>query len=398
LSNDAITQRINDRRDEFIGKQEGLAFLANQTGGRSFINNNDMNWALDKALEDQKGYYLLGYEPDDESFDPKVRRFNKLEVKVKIPGLQVRYRSGFFGVEDSKTKSVANLTPAQHLQKALISPFSSSGINIKLNTLFGSDEKSGGSFVNSFLHINASDLMFEEGADGMKKAVFDIIAVSFDENGAPVDQIGKSYTLSGKGEFLDKLKKKGFVYQFMFPVKKPGPYQMRVAILDRVSEKVGSANLFIEVPNLKKDRLELSGVVLESFTAEQWTQLNKGERIQTDPMSDTSLRRFRRNTNIRFLTEIYNVRIGPSGSADLEGQIKIYHNSKLIFESAKAPIKSESNPAVKSKLLRAAYEGGFALGPQMAPGEYLLQVTITDKLAKQKYGTVNQWVNFEIEE
>ena len=48
---------------------------------------------------------------------------------------------------------------------------------------------------------------------------------------------------------------------------------MRVALRDRNSEKVGSANQFIEVPNLKKERLTLSGIILENLTPAQWQKL-----------------------------------------------------------------------------------------------------------------------------
>src|SRR5207244_1240652 len=139
-------QRTSDRSAEVIDKQEGLAFLADETGGRSFFNNNDFNRGLDKALEDQKGFYLLGYQPDSETFDATKRRFNKLNIKVKRPGVNVRYRSGFFGVSDDKETPVRQMTPAKQIQTALTSPFAVNGISLKLNTLFGNDPKLG-SFV-----------------------------------------------------------------------------------------------------------------------------------------------------------------------------------------------------------------------------------------------------------
>lgn len=48
-------------------------------------------------LEDTKGFYLLGYQPDADSFDPKTNKSNKLTIKVKQEAWPtVRYRSGFF--------------------------------------------------------------------------------------------------------------------------------------------------------------------------------------------------------------------------------------------------------------------------------------------------------------
>jgi hypothetical protein len=48
--------------------------------------------------------------------------------------------------------------------------FAVSGIDLRLNALFGSDAKKG-AFVRSLLHINAGDLKFTDEKDGSKKAV-----------------------------------------------------------------------------------------------------------------------------------------------------------------------------------------------------------------------------------
>ena len=50
------------------------------------------------------------------------------------------------------------------------------------------------------------------------------------------------------------------------PVKKPGAFQLRIAVRDVPTGRVGSANQFIEVPNLNKNRLALSGIYLAGNT------------------------------------------------------------------------------------------------------------------------------------
>ena len=41
--------------------------------------------------------------------------------------------------------------------------------------------------------------------------------------------------------------------------------------------------------------------------------------------------------------------------------------------------------------------GSMKLGAQITPGDYILQVTVTDKLASEKYRTATQWMDFEIQ-
>ena len=36
-------------------------------------------------------------------------------------------------------------------------------------------------------------------------------------------------------------------------------------------------------------------------------------------------------------------------------------------------------------------------GQKFVPGEYALQVVVTDNLAKRKYATASQWIDFEVD-
>jgi hypothetical protein len=38
----------------------------------------------------------------------------------------------------------------------------------------------------------------------------------------------------------------------------------------------------------------------------------------------------------------------------------------------------------------------MVLAKSIAPGDYVLQVIVVDKLAKQKYQAASQWMDFEI--
>jgi hypothetical protein len=40
--------------------------------------------------------------------------------------------------------------------------------------------------------------------------------------------------------------------------------------------------------------------------------------------------------------------------------------------------------------------GGVRLGNELIPGEYVLQITVTDPLADEKHRVATQWIDFEI--
>ncbi len=391
-TSEEIQQAASDRSTELSDTQDGLRYLARETGGFAIVNNNDLSGGIRRILDDQS-YYLVGYEPDIETFDPKTRRFNKLAVKVSRPGARLRYRSGFFGITDenmSRPKETGN----QRLVTALTSPFAVNDISLRLNTLFGSDQRQG-AFVRSLLHIAAKDLTFTDDPDGSKKAVFDVLAVGFGDNGAAVDQISKTYTMNLKKDVYDRFMKSGFVYDFTFPIKKPGAYQLRVALRDHATEKVGSANQFVEVPNLKKNRLTLSGVGLENVSFENWNKRNAGAAandVESNPLNDTSLRQFKRGTVLNYGFTIYNAKAATGTPPSLTSQVRMFLNGKPIFEGQTQPISTAGQTDPKA----IAYAASLSLGTSMISGEYVLQIVITDNLAKGKRKTTNQFVQFEI--
>jgi VWFA-related protein len=399
LTAEQVEGRLSDRRNELFDTQDGLVYLARQTGGFPIINNNDLAGGIKKMLEDQKGYYLVGYTPDSETFDPRTRRFNKLNIKIKRPNLKVRYRSGFFGVTDEDVRPVQQ-TPAQQITAALTSPFGANGISLRLNALFGNDAKNG-AYVRSLLHINAKDLKFTDEPDGTHKAIFDVLAISFGENGVVVDQIAKNYTLTLQSAAYQKTLQEGFVYNFVFPVKKAGAYQLRVAFRDSVTEKVGSANQFIEVPNLKKGNLTLSGVILENLTIKQFQDLqlntnpsSSSAEQRPDAQTDTSLRRFKRGTVLRYAYEIYNAKLDAAQNPQIVTQVRIFRDGKPLFEGKQIPLDLTG----QKNFQRITPSGALSLGKEMQPGDYVLQIIVTDNLAKEKRKVAAQFVQFEIVE
>ncbi|HWN08200.1 MAG TPA: VWA domain-containing protein [Pyrinomonadaceae bacterium] len=143
-------EEAKSRRQEFGETQDGPDFLARETGGIAFRNSNDLAGGIKRFVADQKGYYVIGYRPDEATFE-KVggrRKFHDLGLKVTRSGkFNVRMRSGFFGITDEERVPVG-LTPISEMQAALNSPFGASGVHVRLTSLFANDPKQG-SFMRS---------------------------------------------------------------------------------------------------------------------------------------------------------------------------------------------------------------------------------------------------------
>ena len=400
-SPEQIRETESGRSSQIFESQSGLQYLARETGGFAVVNNNDIAAGVRRVMDDQS-YYLIGYEPGDETFDPVTRRYNRIDVRVLRKDLNVRYRSGFFNIEkrEPSERNVA-MTPAQQLQNALMSPFAVGGINVRLNSLYGNDPRTG-NYVRSLLHIDASDLKFTETPDGKRTASFEVLAASFGDNGQPIDQLARSFTINNVSEAdLKRLQRDGFVYHFLFPVKKPGAYQYRIAIRDPATGTVGSASQFVEIPNLKKKRLTLSSLILENVSGAKWGSSGAGAAPKppaddstdsTDALTDTSRRVFRSGTVLRYGFDIYNAAAARGQSPQLTSRMRIFRDGKPIFEGNEIPVPAEG----QRDLTRMNMSGALTLGTVMEPGDYVLQVVVTDKLAKEKHQIATQFIQFEI--
>lgn len=401
LSPQEIGDRLNRRGADFYDSQHGLDYLAAETGGLAVRNTNDLGSGIKRIMQDQSGYYLIGYRPDDSTFDRDKGRakFHKISLKVKRPGkYDVRMRAGFFGVSDENLKPPTQ-TPQQQLVSALLSPFSTAGVQLRLTSLFANDNKIG-SLMRSFLHVKASDLTFTREPDGTHTAVFDIMAVTFGDNGSVVDQKSYRQTVRVKEIGIENILKEGFTYYLTVPVKKSGAYQLRTALRDLESGRVGSASQFIEVPDIKKDRLMMSGLLVRGVPADRYikslsTPAQSEDRSidETDPEANTALRRFQRGMAMVYGLFVYNAKIDKAtGKPQLKAQVRLFRNGELVFTGIEVPF----DPANQTDLKRLGLGGAIQLGTAMRPGEYVLQVIVTDLLRKDKNRIATQWMDFEI--
>ena len=132
-------------------------------------------------------------------------------------------------------------TPRQRIYDALMSPFGASEVHLRLTSFF-SNEAQVGSIMRSMLHVKAADLSFSKDPDGSHRATFDVIVVAFGDNGMVVDQVARTHTIRVKDSSYERILRECFVYNVTMPIRKAGAYQLRTALRDRTSERVGSAS------------------------------------------------------------------------------------------------------------------------------------------------------------
>jgi hypothetical protein len=384
------------RRQEFNFGQDGLMFIAEKTGGLTARNTNDFAGAIDRANEDQKGYYLIGFRPDEATFDPQkgAKQFHALKVTLKGYGnLVVRTRNGFTGMVDKRSLA-ATRTPSEQLIAALRSPVGTDGIRLRLTSLFTNDPARG-STMRSLLHVDARDLTLTHvDASASWVGSIDVVGVTMGVEGSIADQITNNQRISVRDDKYQQFLQDGLVYDLELPLKNPGGYELRIAIRDAASQKLGSAREFVEVPDLTKHYLALSGLVISGRDVDN----NRGT---SNPNGETTLstaygpavRRLRRGMMLDYGFVIYNaVLLAGTSSPQLTAETHLYRDGREILSGKPQQITGQQ----QRDLQRIAVGGSIRLDDKLPSGWYSLEVVVFDALAKKARNTSTQWVDFEI--
>ena len=77
----------------------------------------------------------------------------------------------------------------------------------------------------------------------------------------------------------------------------------------------------------------------------------------------------------------------------LTTQTRVFRDGKLLFEGKPQPV----NVSGQTNLQVEYGSGAINLGSDMETGDYILQIIVTDNLAKDKYKITTQFVQFEIQ-
>lgn len=370
------------RRWGLLLSQDTLGAIAEQTGGFAVLNTNDLSGGFTRILEDQRGYYVLGYTPPAGTFAPASRttRYRSISVKVRRPGLRVRTRRGFVGIEDRERDPVAAISPRQALHEAALSPFGATDVDVRATLLPGYRAGAGAS-VRAMLHIDTSDLTFAPDERGVGRARVDVLGLVLEETGRPVTGRASQFSITLNADAA-QARGAGVVYSLVVPLPRPGGFQVRFAVRDQASGAMGAAGEFVAVPDLSKGTLALSGIVVGEESQAALTP--DDDTAAEGHSSHPALRVFRPGSRIVYTYEIYNA------PASVESRVAIWRDGRPYFAAPPATLRPRAEGVT-------AVAGGLRLGEAMPPGDYLLEVTAATRAgAPGNTRSASQWTSFQV--
>jgi VWFA-related protein len=96
-----------------IDAQETMREMARETGGRAYVNQNEIKVGVERAFDDESAAYTLGYYPENKKYDGKYR---SIKVKVKRDGIEIHNRRGYYAIDPTQVKGY---NPQQEVAFAL---------------------------------------------------------------------------------------------------------------------------------------------------------------------------------------------------------------------------------------------------------------------------------------
>lgn len=227
--NQMATWNQNDRFSTF-------QVVAEATGGRAFLNTNDLAGAFRKAVDDSSSYYMLGYYRNPRDTKAGWRR---LKVSVKQAGAEVRARNGFF-VEKANANEKES---KREISVAMTSPLDATSLlfEVRLGAAKGNGKKKQIAYE---LNIPFGMLAVDEADDN--HVLFDLEVLAKTPAGAAAETGGQTMDAHLKPESLEKLRQGGLHYQNSIELP-AGEYSVRFLVRDGLSGRIGTVTAPVKV-------------------------------------------------------------------------------------------------------------------------------------------------------
>jgi VWFA-related protein len=388
----AFSTELGD--NEYIASQDNMVRIAKETGGLFIRNTNDIDGGLKTAVDDGNGYYLIGYQPDVSTVEEmkKLRpKLHDIRVSVNRPGLRVRSRSRFLSVP-SQEEAPKPSSQQERINQALGSPFTDEAVPVRLTALFFQtlEEEL---YIHALLHFDAQKLTFSSVEGDWHETVVDIAAATLDADGKQVDTAYKRGVIQARGKTFENMQQNGIAFLMPVLVKKPGSYLMRVVVYDNKSGQLGSATQFIDVPDVRKKELALSGIVLAAQKLKPTAFSREGGVIAYENSKGTAaVRIFRPGETIAWACQVLNAKTDSGGKPQLKIQVRLFNEGREIYPGKALEMATEMQPGT-SRILAT---GQMQL-KRLSPGYYSMQVIVFDALANKDHQMAVQSMDFEVQ-
>jgi VWFA-related protein len=377
-------QAVTKQKEKFNDQQETLSTLAEDTGGKALLDNNDLGLGIQQAQEDLDSYYVLGYYSSESATDGRYRR-----IQVSIPKqyqAQLEYRPGYYAAKEFAKSNSSD--KERQLQEALLlgDPVTDLPLALEVNYFRLVRDKF---FVPVAVKIPGSEIATARrgGADTTE---FDFIGQVLDPRGRIVANVRDTIRVKlGEGDAA-QLGSRNIQYDTGFTLT-PGQYRLKFLARDNQSGKMGTFETAFSIPNINVEQngLRLSSVVWSGQREPVSAAIGAGgnQRLlanhplvtEGQKLVPSITRALSKKQNLYVYFEIYDPAHKPDTKQPLiVASVSFYRRGLKAFESS--PVQLSTLSKDRAGTLPVQFQ--VPLG-KLQPGRYTCQVNVIDEAAKK---------------
>jgi VWFA-related protein len=217
-----------------------LMYLASDTGGNSFRNNNDLGEGLRQVASAPEAYYYLAFVPENFKFDG---RYHSLKVALRTKNkFAIQTRRGYYApLHGESPVDVAK----RDVEDAVFSQEEQHGLPVALQTQFFKTDATDAKLA-VLAHVDLAHMHFEK-TGGRNQNSLTVVAALFDRNGNFITGTERTVEMKLRDETLERLSRTGVTVRTNFDVK-PGDYVVRLVVRDSHAALLSAENGVVEIP------------------------------------------------------------------------------------------------------------------------------------------------------
>ena len=382
---------VQSSLDANFASQETLTTLSADTGGKAFLDTNDLSQVFDRVQRDTSVYYVLGYTSNNPVRDGKYRR---IQVKVNRAGLNLEFRKGYYAPKDFEHFNAED--KEQQMEDELASELPNTDVAVYMAaSYFRLDDRR--FYVPVALVVPGSQIPFTRGGD-KDKASIDIIGEVIDELKRPVGSLRETVKLSLDAS--QEIRRKNVQYSTGFLLT-AGKYHFKLVVRENQSGRLGSFETDFTIPDIKKAPLKMSSVVLASQRQPNSKKTQNPLVRDGAELVPNIAHVFTSDQHLYFFYEVYDPTRDkspplPDAKPDAKEDAKRKEDAKEKVPAPKNPIhlltsivffngkvKTYETPLIEARQLNvperkaAVFQFDVPLS-QLKPGLYTCQVNVID--------------------
>lgn len=210
--------------------QGSMEEVAAETGGKAYLNQNEIRLAESQAASDDKASYALGYYPDNDKWDG---RYRSIKIKLSQGDTQVRYRKGYYAIEPGEAKHSNNYEEDVALTLQVNAPAT------QVTFMAQTKPTNPGKMQVTFL-IDAHTLSAEDSGDGVKMNV-NLYATIYSLDGKMLGSRGIKIDRLFDAASYKQILAKGMMVPIDMEIPAGGT-ELRLAVLDNKTGFIGTVS------------------------------------------------------------------------------------------------------------------------------------------------------------